>query len=599
MPHTAPRSRKKAGERRSSYGPPSAYAGPARERAHAAPKEREEKENERDHVNLVALGGLEEIGRNMSYIEYKDEIVIVDMGIQFPEETTPGIDFIIPNVSSLEPKKSRIKALVLTHAHFDHIGALPYLMEKIGNPPVYTMELTKAMIQKRQEEFTNAPKLHVETVKYRDKKKIGQYLELEFFGVDHTVPETTGVVIKTPVGNIVHFADFRIEYNEKGEAQNISEFKRIGELGIHTFMIDSTNADIEGRSLSEKNIEKNLEEIFTRAQGRIILTTFSSMLTRIAEIIKIAERLGKKVAINGRSMKEGVQIAQSLGYIKAKKDTLIPVEDVHKYADNKILVLTTGSQGQENAGLMRIIMGEHRHIRIKAGDMVLFSSSAIPGNERSIQNLKDNLCRQGAIVITSSIIDIHVSGHAPKDDLEAVIKLIKPKFLMPVHGHYFKRMANGQNGVAAGMKPDQIRLLDNGQIAHLTKDEFVVTKEFVPANYVMVDGLGVGDVGEIVLRDRRMLAQEGMFVIITTLDKKTGRVLKNPDIISRGFIYLKENQILLDEIRKRVRGIIGRIPRYQPPDPDYVKSLIRDQIGQFLYNKTKRRPMVLPVLIEI
>ncbi len=248
---------------------------------------------------------------------------------------------------------------------------------------------------------------------------------------------------------------------------------------------------------------------------------------------------------------------------------------------------------------MRIIMGEHRHIHIKAGDMVLFSSSAIPGNERSIQNLKDNLCRQGAIVITSSIIDIHVSGHAPKGDLEAVIKLIKPKFLMPVHGHYFKRMANGQNGVAAGMKPDQIRLMDNGQIAHLTKDEFIITKEFVPANYVMVDGLGVGDVGEVVLRDRRMLAQEGMFVIITTVDKKTGRVLKNPDIISRGFIYLKENQMLLEEIRKRVRGIIGRIPRYQPPDPDYVKSLIRDQIGQFLYNKTKRRPMILPVLIEI
>ncbi len=556
-------------------------------------------QKEKGHVNLIPLGGLEEIGRNMSYVEYKDEIVIVDAGIQFPEETTPGVDFIIPNVSSLESKKSHIKALVLTHAHFDHIGALPYLTERLGNPPIYTMELTKALIEKRQNEFTNAPKLVVETVKYGDKKRVGQYLELEFFGVDHTVPETSGIVIKTPIGNIVHFADFRLEYNEKGEPQNTAEFKRIGEMGVHTFMIDSTNAEEEGHSLSEKNIEKNLEKLFEQAQGRIILTTFSSMLTRIAEIIKIAERLGRKVSINGRSMKEGVQIAQSLGYIKSKKDTLIPVEDIHKHKDNKVLILTTGSQGQENAGLMRIMTGEHRYIRIKPGDMVLFSSSAIPGNERSIQTLKDNLSRQGALVITSSIIDIHVSGHAPKGDLEAVIKLIKPKFLMPVHGYYFMRFANGQNGVAAGLRPDQVRLMDNGQIAHLTEHEFVITKETVPANYVLVDGLGVGDVGEVVLRDRRMLSQEGMFVIITTIDKKTGRVLKNPDIISRGFIYLKENQTLLDEIRKRVRGIIGRIPRYQPLDADYVKSLIRDQVGQFLYNKTKRRPMVLPVLIEI
>ncbi len=556
-------------------------------------------QKEKGHVNLVALGGLEEIGRNMSYIEYKDEIVLVDAGIQFPEETTPGVDFIIPNVSSLESKKTHIKGIVLTHAHFDHIGALPYLMQKLGNPPVYTMELTKAIIEKRQNEFTNAPKLQVEIVKYGDKKKIGQYLELEFFGVDHTVPETTGVIVKTPFGNIVHFADFRLEYNDRGEPQNTSEFKRISEMGVHTFMVDSTNAEEEGHSLSEKNIEKNLEKLFEQAQGRIILTTFSSMLTRIAEIIKIAERLGKKVAINGRSMKEGVQIAQGLGYIKSKKDTLIPVEDIHKYKDNKILILTTGSQGQENAGLMRIMMGEHRYIRVKQGDMVLFSSSAIPGNERSIQTLKDNLSRQGALVITSSIIDIHVSGHAPKGDLEMVIGLLKPKFLMPIHGYYFMRFANGQNGVAAGMRPDQIRLLDNGQVAHLTEHEFVISKETVPANYVMVDGLGVGDVGEVVLRDRRMLSQEGMFVIITTIDKKTGRVLKNPDIISRGFIYLKENQTLLDEIRKRVRGIIGRIPRYQPLDADYVKSLIRDQVGQFLYNKTKRRPMVLPVLIEI
>lgn len=560
-------------------------------------KPREVKE---DHVRLVALGGLEEIGRNMSFIEYKDEIVIIDAGFQFPDEATPGIDFIVPNVAYLAERKEKIKALVLTHAHFDHIGAIPYIIEKIGNPPIYTMNLTKALIERRQEEFPKAPKLNVVTVQYGDKHKVGEFFELEFFGVDHTVPETTGVVIKTPIGNIVHFADFRLEYDADGKVQDLKEFKRVGEMGVHTFMVDSTNALEPGRSQSEKTIEKNLEMLFKEAQGRIILSTFSSMITRLAEIIKIAERLGRKVAINGRSMRENVQTAQSLGYIKAKKDTLIPVEEVHKYKDDKVMILSTGAQGQENSGLMRIVTGQHRYIRIKPGDMIIFSSSVIPGNERSVQRLQDNMTRQGALVHTSGLIDIHVSGHALQDDLELVIKTLKPKFVMPVHGYYYFRFANGRNAVRAGIPPQNVRVLDNnGQVSILTKNDFVVTDENLPTNYVMVDGLGVGDVGEVVLRDRLMLAQEGMFVVITTLDRKTGRVLKNPDIISRGFIYLKENHDLLDEIRKRVRNIVGRIPRQQPVETDYVKGLIRDQIGQFLYNKTKRRPMVLPVIIEV
>lgn len=558
------------------------------------------KEMHEDHVRLAAIGGLEEIGRNMSFIEYKDEIVVIDAGIQFPDEATPGIDFIIPNVTYLAERKDKIKALVLTHAHFDHIGAVPYVIEKLGNPPIYTMNLTKALVEKRQEEFPKAPKLNIVTVQYGDKHKVGENVELEFFGVDHTVPETTGVVIKTPVGNIVHFADFRLEYDADGKVQDIKEFKRIGEMGVHTFMVDSTNAREEGKSQSEKVIEKNLEMLFKEAQGRIILSTFSSMITRLAEIIKIAERLGRKVAVNGRSMKENLQIAQGLGYIKARKDTLIPVEEVHKYKDDHVIILSTGAQGQENSGLMRIVTGEHRHIRIKPGDTIIFSSSVIPGNERSVQRLQDNMTRQGAIVITSGLIDIHVSGHALKDDLELVIKTLKPKFVMPVHGYYFFRFENGRNAVRAGIPPQNVRVFENnGQVAVLTKDQFIITDENLPTNYVMVDGLGVGDVGEVVLRDRLMLAQEGMFVVIATLDRKTGRVMKNPDIISRGFIYLKENHELLDEIRKRVRGIVGRIPHAQSVDSDYVKALIRDQIGQFLYNKTKRRPMVLPVIIEV
>ncbi len=550
-------------------------------------------------VKLVNLGGLEEIGRNMSFVEYEDEIVVIDMGIQFPEEETPGIDYIIPNTAYLEPKRENVKAVVLTHGHYDHIGAIPYLIGRLGNPIIYTAKLTKAIVEKRQEEFVNAPKLNVVAVDNQQKVKVGKYLELEFFGVDHTIPDSCGVVVKTPVGNIVHAGDFRIDYDAEDNPKRLDEFKEIGEVGIHTFMIDSTNAEEPGRSLSEKVVEKNIEELFKMAEGRIMLATFSSMLTRIAEIIKIAEKMGRKVAINGRSMKDNIQIAQTLGYIKFKKDTVIPVEEIHKHKDNKILILTTGAQGESGAGLMRIVNGEHRHIKIHTGDTIIFSSSVIPGNERSVQNLRDNLARQGALVYHADVIDIHSSGHAPKEDLQRVVKAIKPRFLVPVHGYYYMRAVNGKNAVEVDFPKENVRLMDNGQVGVLTKDKFMLSEETVPANYVMVDGLGIGDVGEVVLRDRRVLAQEGMVVLIVTIDRKTGRVIKNPDIISRGFIYLKEQQELLDEVRKKVRLIVGRIPRHQPLDPDYLKAVFRDQIGQFLYNKTYRRPMILPVVIEI
>jgi ribonuclease J len=549
-------------------------------------------------VRVTPIGGLEEIGRNMCCFEYGDEIIILDAGIQFPEEETPGIDFIIPNVQSLEGKKDKIKALILSHAHFDHIGAIPYIIEKIGNPIIYTTNLTRGIVEKRQADFPNAPKLKFHVVKRGDKVKISPNFEAEFFNVDHTVPDTVGIILKTPIGNLVHYADFRVDSDEKGNFIDVSDFERIGKMGVHTLFIDSTNADEEGYSVSEKIVEKNLEKLFREADGRIILSTFSSMISRLDEIIQIAQRLGRKVAIAGRSMKENIQISQDMGYMKVAKGTIINLEDIRNYKDHQILILATGAQGQENAALMRIVNGEHRQVRIKAGDSVVFSSSVIPGNERSVQNVKDSLARQGAIVHQSKHIDIHASGHAPADELKMVMEMTKPRFLVPVHGHYFKRAANCQTGQSAGIPKENTILMDNGQVAELTKDSFTITNERVPAYYVMVDGLGVGDVEEVVLRDRRVLAQEGMVVIIATLSRNSGRVLKNPDIISRGFIYLKEQKELLDEVRKKIRSIISRIPR-QHLDGDYVKTLIRDQVGQFLYSKTKRRPMVLPVVIEI
>ena len=550
-------------------------------------------------VRFVPLGGLEEIGRNCMFFEYKNEIVIIDMGLQFPEEETPGIDYIIPNVAYLEKKKANIQGIIITHGHYDHIGGLPHLLGKLGNPPIYTTSLTKAIIEKRQDDFPNSPKVKIQVIKNGDEIKLSNYFTALFFGVPHTIPESTGVLLKTPAGKIVHFGDFRVDYNEEGEPQGLDEFEKIGKMGIHTFLVESTGAEKAGHSISEKTVEKNLEELFVAAKGRIVVATFASLLTRIAEIIKIAERLGRKVAFSGYSMKANVQIAQGLGFIKAKEGTIIPIEDVPKLHDDKVMILSTGAQGESNASLMKIINGEHRHLKVKAGDTFILSASVIPGNERSVQYLKDNLSRQGAIVYHSSLVDIHASGHAPKEDVKLVIKLVNPKFIVPVHGYYFMRAANGISAQEVGIPKENVILMDNGQVAEITKDTFKVTKETVPAFYVMVDGLGVGDVEEVVLRDRRALAQEGMLVIIMTLDRDKGKLLKNPDIISRGFIYLKENQDLLEEIRKRIRALLSRVPTYDKPDPDYLKTLIRDQIGQFLYIKTRRRPMILPVVIEI
>ncbi len=554
---------------------------------------------DKDAVRLVPLGGLEEIGRNCSFLEYKNEIVVIDVGLQFPEEETPGIDYIIPNVSYLEKRKENVQAIILTHGHYDHIGGLPYVVEKLGNPPIYATSITKAIVEKREEDFPNAPKLRIITVKNGDEIRLSNYFTAYFFGVPHTIPETTGVLLKTPIGNVVHFADFRVEYDDAGNPQGLEEFAKVGKMGIHTFMVDSTAAEKPGHSLSEKTVEKNLEEIFRHAEGRVIVATFSSLLTRIGEIIKICERIGRKVAFSGYSMKTNVQIAQNLGFIKAKEGTVIPIEDAHKMKDDKILILSTGAQGESNASLMKIVTGEHRHISVKPGDTFVLSSSVIPGNERSVQSVKDNLARQGAIVYHSALVDIHSSGHAPKDDIKLVIELLKPKFLMPVHGYYFMRSTNGVTAREAGVPKENVILMDNGQVAELTKDEFRITDEAVPAYYIMVDGLGVGDVEEVVMRDRRALAQEGMLVIIATLDRDNGKLLKNPDIISRGFIYLKEHQDIVEEVRKRVRNLTQRIPGHREVEPDYLKTLIRDQVSQFIYNKTRRRPMVLPVIIEI
>ncbi len=551
-------------------------------------------------IRFAALGGLEEIGRNMMFFEYGNEIILIDAGFQFPEEATPGIDYIIPNISYLEQKKENIRALVITHGHYDHIGAIPYIMGKLGNPIIFTTALSKEIIARRQEDFINTPKLNFQIVKAGETHQLSPNFKAEFFGVTHNIPEGVGIIFDTPVGKIVHAGEFKFDYDAEGKARGLEVWERISKQKIHTLLLESTGAEEPGYSMSERVVEHELEKLFKKATGRIILGTFASLLDRLAEIVKIAERLNKKVAISGLSMKTNIQIARNLGFMKVKKETIIPLDEIHKHRDDKLVILCTGAQGEPNASLMKIANGEHRHIQIKKGDMVILSSSIVPGNERSVQILKDDISRQGALVYHYKMIDIHSSGHAPQEELKAVMKMVKPRFFLPIHGYYFMRWRNCQNAQEAlGLKPEETILIDNGQIVLFNKDSVRITDEMIPAYYVMVDGLGVGDVGEVVLRDRRVLAQEGMVVIIATLDRHNGKFLKNPDIISRGFIYLRENKEFVEDLRKRIRNIISRIPRHQQLETDYVKSLIRDQIGQFLYNKTKRRPMVLPVIIEV
>ncbi len=555
----------------------------------------------KETVKFVPLGGLEEIGRNMSMLEYKNEIIIFDMGLQFPEEDTPGIDYIIPNINSLIPKKKNIRAVIITHGHYDHIGAIPYLIDKLGpHIPIYTAALTKEIIKRRQDDFPKASKLIINVIKGGDKVKLSENFEAEFFETEHTIPDSISTVIKTPIGNMAYFSDIKINYDLEGNPQDLDVFEKIASKKIHTLFLESTRAEAPGKSLSEKVVEKNIDELIGKANGRIVIGLFASLLTRIEPILRIAEKHGKKVFLSGLSLKTNVNIAQNLGYIKASKGLIVPLEELHKYKDDKILVLSTGAQGEPKASLMKIANGENKYLTIKNGDTIIFSASVIPGNEKPIQTLKDNLTRQGARVIQTQHIDVHASGHGPSEDLKTIIKMTKPKYFIPIHGMYFMRAANVENAKEAGVKAENCFLIDNGQIIEIRENEIKISQESVPAYYVMVDGLGVGDVEEVVVRDRMLLAQEGMAVIIVTLDVRTGQLIKSPDIISRGFIYLKENKLIVEELRKKIKMLIGRIPnRSQSLDPDYVKTILRDQVGQFLYNKTKRRPMILPVVIEV
>lgn len=553
-------------------------------------------------LTITPLGGLEEVGRNMTLFEYKGDIVIIDMGLQFPEDDMPGIDYIIPNIESLKGREKDIQGIIITHGHLDHVGAVSHLSPKLGHPPIYATGLSRGIIMKRHDDFPNMGKLNIHIIKASDKITLGKF-KIEFFHVNHNIPDSVGVVLKTPEGTVLHTGDFKFDHNPVGEEP--ADLARIIEIasakgGVLVLMSDSTNAEVPGYTISEKQVQESLDEIIKQADGRIIASTFGSLISRIQEIINIAEKYGRKVTVDGYSMRSNVEIAKELGFLKAKKDTIIPIRDVNKYDKNKMIIVCTGAQGEGEAVLMRIAHREHKQVQIQRGDTVIFSSSVVPGNERSVGALKDILMYQGAKIFHSKLMDVHASGHAQVEDLKLMLNLVKPKYLIPIHGNHFMLRIHGEIAKSIGMTDENIIILSNGKSAIFKDGKVAISKTSVPSNYVMVDGLGIGDVGNIVLRDRQLMSEDGIFVIISTIDSKTGKLKGNPDIISRGFVYLRESQDLLMEVRKRVRKIIeGSFAKEHTLNSIYLKSEIRNKMGQFLFQRTERRPMVIPVIIEV
>lgn len=555
-----------------------------------------------DSIRVIPLGGVEEIGRNMTAIEFGNDIIIVDCGFQFKEDYTPGIDYILPNTKYLEDRKDKIRGMVITHGHLDHIGGIPYIIEGIGYPPIYSRRLTTVMIKKRQEEFPYQKTLDIREVEKTDKIKLGN-LTVKFFAVHHTIPDAMGVIIETPYGSIVCTGDLKLEHVDGVPTEEEEkEFSKFEKENVLLLMADSTNVEKPGWSFPEEEVHKNMEKIIKETKGRLIIGTFASQLERIIKIIEVAEKHKRKIVIEGRSMKTNVEIVRQLNMLNVDKHTFISMDEIDSYPDNKVLVLATGAQGDEFAALMRIATKTHKKFRIKKTDTIVLSSSVIPGNERPVQKLKDNLSRQGAHIIHYQIANVHSSGHANRDETAWIHKKVGAKFFIPMHGYHYMLRVHADVAIETGTPESNVAIADNSSIIEIRNKgtKIVKLKETAPAELRLVDGFSVGNMQEVLIRDRKMLAQDGMFVIIATINLKTGKLRKSPDIISRGFVYLRESQELLQQTRLIIKKTTETSTNgMNPINFDYVKANITDDVSRFLFQKTNKRPIVIPVVLGV
>lgn len=555
---------------------------------------------EGDNIRIIPLGGVEEVGRNMTMIEYKNDIIVIDVGFQFKDEDTPGIDYILPNTKYLEDNKDRIRGMFITHGHLDHIGGMPFIIDRIGYPKIYTRQFGAIMIQKRQDEFPHLKPLDIQILEGNETITVGE-LKVKTFSISHTIPDSMGLIIETPHGNVVFIEDVRVD-NVAGvpTEEEVEQYKRFKDMKVLMLTMDSTSIEKPGFSLSENVVVENIDRFIKETKSRLIIATFASQVERIIAIINAAEKYNKKIVIEGRSMKSNIEIVKMLKLADVKN--IIPLEDIENYPPDRIIMLVTGAQGEEFAALMRIANKTHKYVRLKPTDTVLLSASVIPTNHKSVVNLKDNLYRSGAKIVTYLDSDIHASGHGNRDELKWIHQQIPYKFFMPVHGNHYMLCQHAELSYSLGHSKDEVVIPDNGSIVEIyDKGEKIrMLKEKVPANLVLVDGFAVGNIQEMVIRDRKMLAQDGIFLIVVSINTKTGKLKKSPDIIARGFVYVRESQDLLTNARMVIKKTVEDTTQgMNPIDFDLVKSVLADNVARFLFQKTAKKPMVIPVILGV
>jgi len=552
--------------------------------------------NNNSKLRIIPLGGLHEVGKNMTAFEYENDMFVLDCGLAFPEDDMLGVDLVIPDITYLRKNAEKIRGIVITHGHEDHIGALPYILKEL-NLPIYATKLTLGLIETKLEEHGLLKSTKMFCVKPGQRIRLGCF-DVEFIRTNHSIPDSVALAINTPVGMVVHTGDFKVDYTPiDGGIIDLAKFGILGKKGVLALMADSTNAERPGFTMSESVIGEVFEELFDTDQ-RIMVATFASNIHRLQQVINAAVKTNRKVAVCGRSMLNVITVAHKLGYMKIPSDTLIEVDDINRYSPHQLCIITTGSQGEPMAALSRIANSEHKKIEIFPGDRVIISASPIPGNEKYVSRLIDDLFKQGADVIYHSIAETHVSGHACQEELKLIQTLVKPKYFIPVHGEYKHLRQHAKLAEKLGMDTSNIFILNNGKVLELDKDNARVAG-IVPAGRVLVDGLGVGDVGSVVLRDRQHLSQDGLIIAVLTLDHETGSVVAGPDIISRGFIYMKESEVLIEEIKVLLRKQLQTYEENGVKDWNTIKAGVKDVLKDFLFERTKRKPMILPIVMEV
>ena len=549
-------------------------------------------------LKIIPLGGLHEIGKNITVFEYENEMIIVDCGLSFPEDDMLGVDLVIPDITYLEQNINKIKGLVITHGHEDHIGAIPYFLKKI-NVPIYATKLTAGLIKNKLEEHKLVNSTKLIEVNQGQTITLGKNFKVEFIRSSHSIPDSVMLGITTPAGTILHTGDFKVDFTPiDGKLMDLGRIAELGHEGILALMSDSTNSERKGFTMSEKSVGDVFDKLFLHCTKRIVVATFASNVHRVQQIVNCAIKYGRKIAVCGRSMINMITTARELGYIDCPENLFIDIDMIKNYPDEQLVIITTGSQGETMSALTRMAAGEHRKVKITPNDLIIISATPIPGNEKYVSKVIDDLMQIGAEVVYSSLEDVHVSGHACQEEQKLIIALAKPKYFIPVHGEYRQLIAHSETAQSMGIKKENIIMMQNGKILEIN-EEGASFNGVVPNGRVLVDGLGVGDVGNIVLRDRQHLSQDGLIIIVLTMDSGTGEVVAGPDVISRGFVYVRESENLMDEVKSVVRHEIKKCEEKGVRDWATIKSTVRDNLKDYVFTKTKRNPMIIPIIMEV